>query len=256
MRARVGDEPVPSMALLDRHVRYVDLELNLRYRQTTSFAERRDVALAGLANLFLWLGWIRSGECFELAWADVTCLEPADGPQLDLPVGCGLVQLRLAPETKSDRGKRADVLLAYLTASGLCVGLWYHRARASCLHPDGPLFCHLTGGRWTSHYFRHTFLYPSLHRQRLAGDKMLAPFDGSSGNKLEGKFWSLHCYRRGSRSHVSRNGRFGAHRFRKATKDQVYEHARWSRSRSSEDIDVIYREWTPFDRVKITLYSH
>ncbi len=64
----------------------------------------------------------------------------------------------------------------------------------------------------------------------------------------------LHCCRRGARGQVSRGGIFGRHRFRKALKSQVYEHGRWRWRRSSEEIDVIYRVWTPLERIQITLY--
>ena len=256
MLSRIGDEARPSMALLDRHVRYLDNELNQKYRLATSVYEKREYALAGLANLSFWLGWIRSSEGFDLDWEDTELLHPEDGPRLELPDNCGCLQYRLSPETKANRGRRSDVLLAYRTASGLCIGKWFLRSQYWRLKSTGPLFCHVNGSRWTSLYFRKTYLYPSLHRQRVAGDKLLAPFDGSRGNHLESRFWSLHCYRRGGRSHVSRGGNFGGRRLRKATKEEVYEHARWRLRRSSEPIDVIYREWTPLDRVKITFYCH
>ena len=82
---------------------------------------------------------------------------------------------------------------------------------------------------------------------------MLAAFDDTPGNTVESKFWSLHCFRRGARSQVSRGGNFGRHRFRKALKSQVYEHGRWRRRRSSEEIDVIYIAWTVLQCIQITL---
>ena len=64
--------------------------------------------------------------------------------------------------------------------------------------------------------------YPLLHVQRLAGDKFLAPFDGSSPkNTIEFKFWSMHSFRRGARSHVSRKR---PECIRKATDLEVKEH--------------------------------
>jgi hypothetical protein len=82
---------------------------------------------------------------------------------------------------------------------------------------------------------------------------MLAAFDGTPGNAMEAKFWSLHCFRRGARSQVSRGGTFGLHRFRKALKSQVCEHGRWRRRCSSEEIDIIYQAWTLLECVQITL---
>jgi hypothetical protein len=67
--------------------------------------------------------------------------------------------------------------------------------------------------------------------------------------------WSLHCYRRGARSHVSRCGVYEQHRFRKASTTQVYEHTRWRRCRSGKVMDVIYHNWTIRDKIKLTLYS-
>jgi hypothetical protein len=260
MRARVGDESHPSVALLDCHIRALDQELNRSYLASTSPLERRELALAGLANLFLWLGWLRSSECWELSWADLLVIEPADSATVDLPTGCGMVSGRLAPETKSARSHRPDVPMAYKSLSGLHLGKWFHRARAaSGLGANWPqstarIFIQNDGTPWTSKFFRHRFLYPSLHRQRAAGDAYLRPFDGSPGNTLEAKFWSLHCYRRGARSHVSRGGKFGKNRLRRATKDEVYEHGRWRRRRSGEDIDKIYQAWPLRDRIKLTLY--
>lgn len=260
LRARIGDEVRPSIALLDQHVRRMLYDLNASYQAARTPYQRRHFALAGFGTLLLWLGWLRSGELLSIHWPDIRVTEPVDGPTLALPNGCGAVQLYLKPETKSQRFKRADVIMAYKTLSGLALGKWYHRAvRYSYLNPHGsPVFCHLDGTAWTSLFFRQTFLYPSLHKQRLEGDPYLKPFDGSPGslNSIESKFWSLHCFRRGARSHVSRGGRFGKHRLKKATRDQTYEHGRWRYRRSGEPIDVIYREWVPFDRIKITLYCH
>jgi hypothetical protein len=133
---------------------------------------------------------------------------------------------------------------------------WATRAR--CYAYNGPatkIFCHANGTAWTSRYFREKYLYPSLRSQQAAGDALLRAFDSLSGpNSIPAKFWSLHCYRRGARTQVTRGGGVAAHRFRKATTDQVYEHGRWERKRSGERIDVIYREWTTRDRVKITFY--
>jgi hypothetical protein len=103
-------------------------------------------------------------------------------------------------------------------------------------HSNARVFTQSDGTPWTSKFFCRRFLSPSLQRQRAAGDPYLHPFNGSPGNTLEAKFWSLHCYRRGARSHVSRGGKFGKKRLRRATKDEVYEHGHWRRRRSGEDI--------------------
>ena len=66
---------------------------------------------------------------------------------------------------------------------------------------------------------------------------------------LTEQFWSLHSYRRGARSHVSRC-KVGFRR--KASDDEVYEHRRWRRKRVGEAVDVLYRECTLADRVLLT----
>ena len=116
------------------------------------------------------------------------------------------------------------------------------------------VFITTDGTPWTSLSFQQKYLYPSLQEQQQNDGPYLCPFTGGPGISLEAKFWSLHCYCRGARSHVSRGGIYGRYRLKKATPDQVYEHARWRRKRSGESIDKIYREWTIRDRIKITLY--
>ncbi len=152
---------------------------------------------------------------------------------------------------------------AYKTLSGYHLGKWFHRARtaaglgANWRHSSECILSHADGTPWTSRYFRKKFLYPSLHHQRSAGDPYLRPFDGTPGNNIEAKFWSLHCYLRGARLHVSHGGKFGCHRLRRAAKDEVYEHGRWHRwhrRRSGEAIDKIYQSWPLRDRLKLTLY--
>lgn len=260
MSARIGTHARPSVPLLDRHVRAFDRQLNDAFLRARSPATRRRIALAGLSNLLLWLGWLRSSEAFGLRWQDIFVLPPHLSAQMDLPPGCGLLSLRLLPETKSSRTATADVMIAYKTLSGLHPGKWYERARFFLARPalastDSSLvFSHPDGTPWTSAYFRHNWLYPSLRQQRTAGDALLRAFDGRPGNTLADKLYSLHCYRRGGRSHVSLGLKLGYHRFRRATKDAVYMHGRWRRL--AEAIDKVYQEWTPRDRIRLTLLSH
>ena len=258
MLSRLGDESKPSVALLDCHIRELDRELNAMYYAAESPLEKRDLALAGFANLALWLGWLRSSECFDAEWTDISAVEPHQSARHDLPPDSGLVQFRLAPETKSDLGRTADVIMAYRTRSGLCIGKWFHRAKRWRIRPTGPTFCHPDGTPWSSKFFRDTYLYPSLYRQRAAGDPLLAAMTGAPGtsNSIESRFWSLHCYRRGGRSHVSRGGWYGGNRLKRAKEAQVYEHGRWRTRRSTEPMAVSYREWKPRDRLAVTLNCH
>ena len=49
------------------------------------------------------------------------------------------------------------------------------------------------GRPWTSHYYRHTFLYRFLEKQKRVDDAYLQKFDESPGNSIPEHFWSLHC---------------------------------------------------------------
>lgn len=253
---RLGDEAAPSIALLDRHVRTLEADLNRLFLNARTNAERREFALAGFLTLILWLAWLRSMEAISLKWCDVTVIAPQDGARVDLPIGLGAVLLGLLPETKTSRTRRADVVCAYETLSGYSLGRWATRARVYAYDGElSPIFIHPDGTPWTSRYFRERYLYPSLRSQQAAGDALLKAFDMLTGpNSIAAKFWSLHCMRRGARTQVTRGGRIASYRFMKASPDQVYEHGRWERKRSGEKIDVVYREWTIRDRVKITFY--
>jgi hypothetical protein len=255
MRRRLGDASKPSKAILHRHVQWIDAFLLQAYLRSNDPEHRAELARAALVNLAAWLGWLRAMEVFSLQWADVTVLEPEDGPVMDLPAMTGAVSFRLLPQTKSDRTKTADVILAYNTSSGFSLGLWLHRLCDSLGVAEFPtdssdLFVDRDGTRWTSLYFRSTYLIPLLEMQRKAGDSHLTQFDGSPGNSLADMFWSLHSYRRGGRTHVSRC-RPGC--IRKATDQEVAEHGRWRASRSSMNMPTLYLEWPPLDRIAITL---
>ena len=256
LSSRIGTATKPSVALLARHVHWIDLDLTTRYKAAQWRALKSDLARAGVANLILWLGWLRAGETLNLQWDDLCVIPPQHGPTADLPPGVGAVTISLLPETKSNRTQTRDVVIAYQTLSGLCLGNWIDRLRC-CVglgtNWEGerrPIFVHSTGQPWTSSHFRAHYLYPALNQQLLEGDAFLRAFDGSPGNSVENKFWSLHCYRRGGRTHVSRTHK---NTHRKATDVQVYEHGRWRHRRSGEKIDVVYREWTLADRVRLTL---
>ena len=259
LKARVGEDAEPSWALLDRHVREFDKYFDDQYRRASTPQQERNWALAGLVNLTLWLAWLRSREMFDLRWMDVDCILPKDGPVHGLPVNVGCLNFRLTEQTKSNRTKRADVPVAYTTRSGYQIGKWYQRAkrhRNSNTEPANDpslLFTHQDGTPWDSYYFRTTYLYPLLYKLRMDGDPALRPLDGQGDNTIPFKYKSLHAYRRGGRSHVDilREPRYNR---RKATPIEIYEHGRWRVARSSESAPTMYREWTLWDRLQITMY--
>ena len=258
MSRRLGDESSPAIALLDCHVRSLDATLNRRYLATPDLRIRMELARAGLANLLAWLAWLRAQELFGICWNDVTITDPTDSGTLDLPTGIGAIQLRLLAQTKTDRTRKADMILAFKTGSGLQPGLWFRRLQTLLGLPpnqgtDGNnslIFCHSDGRPWTSNFFRTTYLLPSLQEQRDGGDPTLRAYDGSMGMTLIEKFWSMHCYRSGGRTHVDKQRPLCT---RKATRSEITEHARWRVKRSSMDMPMAYLQAPLKDRLAITL---
>ena len=253
LAARIGTASHPSVALLFRHIQSLINSLSAQLAAVPPVPDPLPILRALVATHFLWLGWLRSSELFGLCWQDVTVVPPTSGPSIDLPVGLGVLLLRLLPETKSSRTTTADVVISYATRSGLHPGHWFERLHHALgsPSPQSRLFIHADGTPWTSRSFRETYLYPSLRLQQAAGDPALRPYSGSGEASLEAKFWALHSFRRGARTHVSRR-RLNA-TGRTAPASLVYEHARWRRQRSSEAIDVQYQESSIRDRVILTL---
>ena len=246
---RLGTDATPSKALLARHVHNLDKLLRSGLNGPYSTRAKLGFARAGFANCVFWLGWLRSNETFYLCHNDVIVTLPQDAATRDLPQNVGMLELLLLPETKSAATSRADVIIAALTADGLDPLFWYQLV---CdLTPNRTdsdfIFCDDVGNRWTSASFRTQFLYPCLLQLQLDGDPYLQGVD------IPSTFWSLHCYRRGARTHVDKATFQGIRRrFRRSIESMVYEHGRWSLRRSSLPIDVLYREWSPCDRIYIT----
>jgi hypothetical protein len=137
------------------------------------------------------------------------------------------------------------VVIAYTTASGLSLCLCLDRLRAnlpaSPLLPTAHILAHPTGIPWTSHYYRHTFLYPALAVCRALGDPFLQTFDDSPGNSIQERIWSFKTQRRSGRSEASRKRPWT---LRAATNTEVVEHGRWRISRSTLDMPLAYLEWS------------
>jgi hypothetical protein len=158
-------------------------------------------------------------------------------------------QFKLTQQTKSSQAAHADVVIAYQTASGLSLGLWIDRLRVNlpdnALEPSAFILANPSGVAWTSHYYRHAFLYPALAVCRALGDPFLQKFDGSPGNSISDRIWSFNTQRRSGRSEVSRKRLWT---LRAATNAEVVEHGRWRISRSTLDMPLAYLEWSIEDR--------
>ncbi len=92
---------------------------------------------------------------------------------------------------------------------------------------------------------------------RVQGEPTLNMFSDDVGKRIKDLVYSLHSWRRSGRSRVSRSARHNEPKpagSRRATPQEVYEHGRWRRCRSSKDINKIYQAWPLWDRLKLTLY--
>jgi hypothetical protein len=256
MCARRGDAPVPSVELHVQQIAWMDTYLDQLFGVSHTPEPKRLYARAGLALTGAWLSWLRSGELFGMDWDGNTVIEPEDGPQHGLPSGVGAILWKLLEQTKSNRTSRADVPMAYTTGSGFSLGKWMHRLREALgvgTFPDTatPIFCHENGTRWTSQYFRSTFLIPMLDMQRRLGDPYLQAYDGSPGNSLADKFYSIHSIRSGGRTHVSRK-RPGCSR--KAAPEEINDHGRWREKLSGMTMSRRYLRSPLLDRLALTLF--
>lgn len=251
MAKRMGDQSKPPIALTLRQVLWVMKRLDAMWVGCNTLSGRREIAAAAVAHLLAWLGWLRSLELFSLTWGDMKLTRPENGPVVGLAQGIGVIELRLLPETKSNRTKVADVVIAYACASGLILGLWIERLQR--LWPDAradtPIIRGSSGAPWTSLYFRSNHLYTWLHQMRAEGDPFLQAFTATTGNRIEDKYYSMGTYRRGGRSSCTKrnNGTL------KATDTEVYEHGRWKVKLSKENMPTRYNEFALDDRVNLTL---
>jgi hypothetical protein len=251
MARRVGDHSKPPIALTLNQIKWIMKHLDRAWAAALSLEDRREVSAAAVTNLLGWLGWLRSTEMFSLQWTDLKLTRPEHGPRIGLPHGVGAVELRLLPETKSNRTKVADVVISYICASGLSPGLWLERLRQSwpTAEPLDYIIRGREGSRWTSTTFRRVHLYEWLRQMRSEGDPFLQAFTNEPGNRIADKYYSFGTYRRGGRStSTKRNSGIKA-----ATPDEVYEHGRWRHRISKENMPTRYNEFELSDRINLTL---
>ena len=212
------------------------------------------LCLAQLAELLAWVGWLRANEIFTLRWKDIECIPPSTTPRYGLPSGSGALLLKLLESTKSDQTRTADHIIAYETASGLCPGkmfvrVWELQGEHSAV--EELIFSTKAGVPWTSASFRELYAYPYLNEQLAQGDALLQTYAQGDPGLLRRRLYSMHSWRRGGRTHVSRK-REGC--VRKATDQEIQDHGRWrSRGRVGPDMPTHYRESSYEDRLYITL---
>jgi hypothetical protein len=225
------------------------------YQAATALPVRLATCRADITNLLAWLAWLRALETFKVRWGGVAITRPEHGPREGLPLGIGIVQVNLQGQTKSSQARMVDMVIAYLTCSGKNLGWWldtlWHSLPYPLRVPSGYVICHDNGTPWTSHYFRHNYVYPLLAIQRSLGDPYLHKFDETVGRGLRENYWSFNMYRRGGRNQVSCKR---ASNLRAATPAEVVEHGRWHVSRSTLDMPTAYLEWSVADRSSLSYF--
>jgi hypothetical protein len=179
-------------------------------------------------------------------------------PRLIYPAAAELSSLICNRKQRATAPKLLNIDIASKTLPGYRIGHWLHRVRfTSGFGPDWSedatfVFAHPDGSPWTSEYF--CFHYLSLPWKLNARPTLSFAPSMALPEIIFARNSGLHCYRRGTRSHVSRASKKLAC-YRRATEAQVYEHGRWRRQRSGEKVDVMYCKWLIRDRIKTTLYS-
>jgi hypothetical protein len=257
MAQRLGTEASKSWALSHVHIAYIDAILETRYWAAETTEALHEISCAATINLLAYLGWLRGGEVFGVGPTDVTLIRPHEGETRGLPEGIGAVEVRLAEQTKGDRTVTADVVVAYTTLTDLSVGTWMARLMGHTPVEEGVLFSTRTKKRWDSHYFRTVYAHPLLEQQRASGEPTLRAFSTKPGQRIADKVVSIHSWKRGGRSKVSRAARAREpdHALsRRATESEIYEHGRWSKSQAGESMPQRYNQWGLDERVGITLF--
>ena len=256
MASRLGTESRPSLALNQRHVHWNQNARILSLRTNLTLIERYEQVAAQVAELIFWLGWLRSSETFGIRVQDVEITPPINHGKYGLPLGVGVILLRLLSTTKSQRNKQADMVIAFKTASGLKLGYWMGQLlevlkELNWYSPTCLLFQYTSHQPWTSRHFRQYHLYPHLKVQLAAGDVSLRHLVLTLDKGLEYHVYSMNSYRRGSESHCKRL-REGC--IRGAHPHEKSEHGRWRRkNQGKEDMPTHYTHATIEDRVFITL---
>jgi hypothetical protein len=257
MARRMGTETQKSWALSHVHIAFIDAELSRLFNASRDPRARHELACAGLANLLAYLAWLRGGEIFGASPSDLRVIEPVDGPSRGLPPDVGAIEYSLLAATKSDPTKAADVILAYTTLTGLSPGIWAQRLAQFTPARANLLFSTQTTPVWTSRHFRDNFAIPLLEMQRLSGKPTLQSFTTKPGQRIADKVYSIHSWRRGGRSKVSRSPRHNEPKprgVRRATPEEIYEHGRWALSQAGENMPRRYNQWDLADRIGLTLF--
>jgi hypothetical protein len=252
LKRRMGASAKKSTALRFQHILFLNAQFETMFQSAPDLDTRHEAAAAGTTNLLFWLAWVRSNEGFSLSLADIVITPPGDGPRKGLPVGVGVIEIRLLPETKTNSAATADIIVAYTCWSGLSLGLWLQRLLAFAPADGRSLFSTPACRKWSSQYYRTRHVYCHLEVLRAMGDPSMAIFSDSPGHRLTELLYSMHSWRRGADTFVQQF--LPTHQRRKAREPEIYEHGRWRKKaqHATEDMHIHYREWGIPERISLT----
>ena len=88
------------------------------------WSTKLEIAWSATINLISWMGWLRATECFDVQWSNLVLTIPCEGTIYGLPPKVGVIQMFLDPQTKTDRTKIANIIVAWTAGLGLSLGKW------------------------------------------------------------------------------------------------------------------------------------
>jgi hypothetical protein len=254
MNKRLGTASPSPTALSGSMVQFMEDYYSNLWDGTLCPILLHEIATAALVNILALTVWARSREMFDLRREDLEIILPSMGPTVGLPKDVGVVLIFLQESTKGNQTWRCDIPVAYICGLGMIPGKWLQHLEkcTAIVYPGNEfLFQDPLGKGWDSASYRAEHLIPLLDKFRLKGEPLLAPYDGSKGNALKDKFYSMGCYRRGGQSSVTHRRKAS---IRIATPAESYEHGGWKFIGKNEAMPVHYTAWTLADRLMITLF--
>ena len=93
MRRRLGNNAVPSVALLAQHVGWIDRQMEEVFQMATTSTKKQEACRVALGNLFGWLYWLQGGEGFGLRHCDTKSVHPFHHASESLPPRRGCCQI-------------------------------------------------------------------------------------------------------------------------------------------------------------------
>jgi hypothetical protein len=118
----MGIESHPSEAIIHHHVKWNQDHRFTALLHANMLYEQYELLAVNVTECFAWLGWLISGETVGITIGDYTVVTPDNSDLYDLPRLSDAIFLYLLASTKSIQIKRDDLVLAFESAGGICLG--------------------------------------------------------------------------------------------------------------------------------------